>query len=190
MRNRARPPNVRLSLETLASFPGDHELHTSFVCLFAAARPRSTHVSASTGRLRLRYSSAMILQSPTLRSVCSQKAIWAPIGGPQIASQREQRRSAKQTSASRRGKLSKDDLERMVEEATVDAYDESEQVCGFYTMLENDLELPFNAVLGAEVVERIDLTDAILLWCAGAVNSGSGCRFWICPCRASAQRMG
>ena len=49
----------------------------------------------------------------------------------------------------------------MVEEATVDAYNESEQVSGFYTMLENDLELPFNTVvLGAEViVERLDLTD-------------------------------
>jgi hypothetical protein len=58
-------------------------------------------------------------------------------------------------------KLSKDVLERMVEEATVDANGESEQVTGFYTMLENDLELPFNtAVLGVEVtVERIDLTD-------------------------------
>lgn len=64
-------------------------------------------------------------------------------------------------SARRRPKLSKDALERLVEEATVDAYGESEQICGFYTMIENDLELPFNtAVLGAEVaVERIKLTD-------------------------------
>ena len=61
----------------------------------------------------------------------------------------------------RQQKLSKDDLERMVEEAIVDANDESEQVTGFYTMFENDLELPFNTVvLGAEVtVERVDLTD-------------------------------
>ena len=61
----------------------------------------------------------------------------------------------------RQQKLSKDDLERMVEEAIVDANDESEQVTGFYTMFENDLELPFNTVvLGAEVaVERLDLTD-------------------------------
>src|SRR5881397_1954476 len=58
-------------------------------------------------------------------------------------------------------RLSKDDLERMVEDATVDACGESEQVTGFYTMLENDLELPFKTVvLGAEVtVERLDLTD-------------------------------
>ena len=80
----------------------------------------------------------------------------------------------------------------MVEEATVDAYDESEQVCGFYTMLENDLELPFNtAVLGGEVVvERIDLTDAILLWCAGAVKSGRGYPFWSFPCQTLRQRDG
>jgi hypothetical protein len=73
----------------------------------------------------------------------------------------EQKGRAKQTFTRHPSKPSKDDLERMVEEAIVDAYGESEQVCGFYTMLENDLELPFNTVvLGAEVtVERIDLTD-------------------------------
>ena len=77
-----------------------------------------------------------------------------------MASQKKQKDSAKQTST-RPSKPSKHDLERMVEEATVDANDESEQVSGFYTMLENDLELPFNTVvLGAEViVERLDLTD-------------------------------
>ena len=77
-----------------------------------------------------------------------------------MASQKEQKDRAKQTSI-RPSKPSKDDLERMVEEATVDAHDESEQVSGFYTMLENELELPFNTiVLGADVtVERLDLTD-------------------------------
>ena len=74
---------------------------------------------------------------------------------------KEPKDGAKQTLTRQRLKLSKLDLERLVEEATVDAYGESEQVCGFYTMLENDLELPFKTVvLGAEVtVERIDLTD-------------------------------
>ena len=74
---------------------------------------------------------------------------------------KEQESSAKRMSRGRRSNPSKDDLERMVEEATVDANDESEQVTGFYTMFENDLELPFNTVvLGAEVtVERLDLTD-------------------------------
>src|SRR5215831_14979395 len=77
--------------------------------------------------------------------------------------EKEQKGSAKQKLMStwRRPKLSNDALERLVEEAIVDAYGESEQALGFYTMLENDLELPFNtAVLGAEVtVDRIDLTD-------------------------------
>lgn len=53
-------------------------------------------------------------------------------------------------------------LEAMIEEATVDAYGESEQRTGFYTMMEDGLALPFETqVLGVEVtVERIDLTSA------------------------------
>jgi hypothetical protein len=55
----------------------------------------------------------------------------------------------------------KAELERLVEEATVDCYNESEQVYGLYTMMENDLALPFETeILGvAVVVEQIDLTD-------------------------------
>src|SRR5437867_13303709 len=83
-----------------------------------------------------------------------------------MASQKD---TAQQKSARRRSKPSQDDLERMVEEAIVDANGESEQVTGFYTMLENDLELPFNTVvLGAEVtVEQLDLTndDHIVVVC-------------------------
>lgn len=61
----------------------------------------------------------------------------------------------------RRPKPSKAKFKRMVEEAIVDAYGKSEQVCGFYTMLENDLELPFNTVVldAGITVERLDLTD-------------------------------
>ncbi len=53
-------------------------------------------------------------------------------------------------------------LEELVEEAVVDAYGESEQRTGFFTMLEDNLALPFETeVLGVPVtVERIDLTDA------------------------------
>jgi hypothetical protein len=56
---------------------------------------------------------------------------------------------------------SEDDLERMVEEATVDAYDESEQATGFLSKLEDELTLPFTTVVfGAEVtVERLDITN-------------------------------
>jgi hypothetical protein len=52
-------------------------------------------------------------------------------------------------------------LAEMLEEATVDAYDESEQVTGWFTMLENYLDLPFDTdVLGVRVVvERIDLRE-------------------------------
>ena len=49
----------------------------------------------------------------------------------------------------------------MIEQATVDAYNESEQATGFFTMLEENLRVPFaTRVLGVEVtVERVDLTD-------------------------------
>ena len=52
-------------------------------------------------------------------------------------------------------------LREMIDEATVDAYDESEQTVGFYTMLEENLATPFKTeVLGVEVtVERIEMTD-------------------------------
>jgi hypothetical protein len=53
-------------------------------------------------------------------------------------------------------------LDALIEEATVDAYGESEQATGFLTMLEEHLALPFAAaVLGeAVVVEKIDISDA------------------------------
>jgi hypothetical protein len=48
----------------------------------------------------------------------------------------------------------------MIEEATVDCYNESELVTGWFTMIEDNLAVPFEtAVLGAQVtVERIDLS--------------------------------
>jgi hypothetical protein len=52
-------------------------------------------------------------------------------------------------------------LVEMIEEATVDANDHSEQVMGWFTMLDNNLELPFETwVLGAAVrVARIEQRD-------------------------------
>jgi hypothetical protein len=52
-------------------------------------------------------------------------------------------------------------LDEMIEAATMDAYGESEQIVGFYTMLEDKLRTPFKTeMLGVEVtVERIDMTD-------------------------------
>lgn len=69
------------------------------------------------------------------------------------------------TPASPKGKLRKgrsaSRLDALIEEATVDAYDESEQKAGFFTMLENHLAVPFaTEVLGMTVtVETIDMTD-------------------------------
>lgn len=49
---------------------------------------------------------------------------------------------------------------KMVEQATLDAYGDSEQIVGWFTVIEENLEVPFETVvLGAPAtVERIDLT--------------------------------
>ena len=51
-------------------------------------------------------------------------------------------------------------LDAMIEEATVDAYNDEEQITGLFTMLEEHLALPFQTVvLGVTVtVTKIDLT--------------------------------
>lgn len=50
----------------------------------------------------------------------------------------------------------------MVAEATVDAYGEDEQLTGLYTLIEENLTVPFPAmVLGAQVdVRRLELRDS------------------------------
>lgn len=52
-------------------------------------------------------------------------------------------------------------LAGMIEEATVDAYDESEQATAWFTMFENRLELPFETdIFGVRVsVGRIEQRD-------------------------------
>lgn len=60
-------------------------------------------------------------------------------------------------------------LEAMIEEATVDAYGDDEQLTGLFTMIEEHLAVPFTTtVLGVEVtVRKIDLTaDSIVAVCA------------------------
>jgi hypothetical protein len=48
--------------------------------------------------------------------------------------------------------LSEAELDAMVEEATVDCHDEEEQLTGFATMVEENLEVPFETtVLGVTV---------------------------------------
>jgi hypothetical protein len=61
--------------------------------------------------------------------------------------------------APRKPKITPDQLTGMIEVATVDADDESEQATGWFTMFEEHLELPFETeVLGVQVkVARIDM---------------------------------
>jgi len=73
-------------------------------------------------------------------------------------------RSSKKTAPRREGRSKRAcdaKLDEMIAEATVDAHDQSEQTMGFYTMLEDNLAMPFKTeVLGVEVtVEQIDVTD-------------------------------
>ncbi len=66
-------------------------------------------------------------------------------------------------------RLSKARLAEMIEEATVDAYKDSELVTGWYTMLEQNLAVPFEtSLLGVTMtVQRIDLaaTEQIVAIC-------------------------
>ena len=57
----------------------------------------------------------------------------------------------------RKGKIAKNTvlsprhLDKLIEEATVDCYNEEEQATGFFTMIEENLALPFaTRVLGVE----------------------------------------
>ena len=60
-------------------------------------------------------------------------------------------------------------LNKLIEEATTDAYNESEQAGGFFAMIEENLSLPFvTQVLGQEVtVAKVDITrrDQIVAIC-------------------------
>ena len=53
-------------------------------------------------------------------------------------------------------------LDKLIAEATVDCYNESEEATGIFTMMEENLAVPFKTtILGMEVtVERIDLNQA------------------------------
>ena len=68
-------------------------------------------------------------------------------------------------------------LAAMVEEATVDCYGESEQACGLFTLLEENLTMPFaTELLGMPVtVERVDFNgrDEIVAVCTRAGHQQS-----------------
>ena len=71
--------------------------------------------------------------------------------------------------SSSRPAVSKAELDALIEEATVDCYNEEEQVTGLFRMLEDHLVLPFEtSVLGMTVtVAKVDLTvnDEIVAIC-------------------------
>ena len=58
-------------------------------------------------------------------------------------------------------RLNRAQLQALVDEATVDAHDQDEQVMGLHTMIEDNLALPFETtVLGVGVtVDSVDLND-------------------------------
>src|SRR3990172_11349065 len=82
------------------------------------------------------------------------------------------RSSHQKNSSANLPRLSKQRLEQLVEEAIVDAYNESEQGSGFFAMIEDKLKLPFQTeVLGVFVtVKKVDMTgdDQIVAVCTRA----------------------
>jgi hypothetical protein len=73
-----------------------------------------------------------------------------------------QKRALRKVAAGQTPRLSKKQLESMVEEATIDAYGEDEQAGGFFTMIEEHLRVPFFTMLfGVEtIVRKLDMTEA------------------------------
>lgn len=66
------------------------------------------------------------------------------------------------------GQLSRADLDELIASAVVDAYSDDEQLTGLYTMIEDNLTVPFaTTVLGVEVtVRKVDLrADTIVAIC-------------------------
>jgi hypothetical protein len=67
-----------------------------------------------------------------------------------------------------------DELDELIEEATLDAYGEYEQTLGFYTMLEDNLAMPFQTeMFGVEVlVEQVDINEdeQIFVLCSRGSN--------------------
>ena len=83
-------------------------------------------------------------------------------------------------------------LRDLVERATVDCYNESEQMTGFYTMIEEYLAVPFQtSVLGVEVtVEMVDLTDAEEIVVVCRREDVRQRRFSTCRCRIHLRMVG
>ena len=88
-------------------------------------------------------------------------------------------------------------LDKLIEEATTDAYNESEQAGGFFAMIEENLALPFvTQVLGQEVtVAKLDITkrDEIVLSVKRQCASGNPlgrCRSMYGPIMTASRHIG
>jgi hypothetical protein len=82
--------------------------------------------------------------------------------------------------------FSKAKLEKLIEQAVVDAYTEEEQAVGFLTMMEDHLALPFSTnVLGVDVVvEKVDMTrDGQIVAICRHGKTRQGSESLICRCR-------
>ena len=71
------------------------------------------------------------------------------------------RKAPNSRASQRRRRLGKPRLEALIAQATVDAYGESEELGGFYTMIDDHLAVPFeSSLLGVPVtMRRVDLTE-------------------------------
>jgi hypothetical protein len=70
-------------------------------------------------------------------------------------------RTSRRNTARKNLRRNKAHLDALIAEAIVDAYNESEQTVGFYTMMENSLALPYvNEILRINVaVEQLDMNE-------------------------------
>ena len=119
------------------------------------AAPR--HGSTATGMKKAPAKVATPVAAGTIRRVATtRKTEAAKVVVPKIMAMAKA--PVKKTSDTA-DRISKARLAAMIEEATIDAYGDSEQITGWYTMFEEHLALPFHTtVLGVVVkVTRLDL---------------------------------
>jgi uncharacterized Zn finger protein len=119
------------------------------------AAPR--HKSTASGSKKAPATAATRLATSATPKAPTAKRESARAAMPQVAVTANA--PARKSSNAASSRISKARLAAMIEEATVDAYGESEQTTGWYTMLEEHLTLPFDTtVLGVVVkVARLDL---------------------------------
>jgi hypothetical protein len=82
-------------------------------------------------------------------------------------------------------KLRQSQLDALVGEATVDCYNDDQQLSGLFTMIEDNLALPFGTqVIGAAVtLRRVDLVGTGSWRSVNKVVIGRRSRSWTCRCR-------